>query len=99
MRATYDRFAPYFNRNGLIKQLTLYETLEYTDELWRWEWYENREDLMEFIVHDFKANKVVEHFAKGRKDFLLRKCFIQVWCNCKSNFTVLRLHLQFGNNV
>lgn len=73
MRANYDRFAPYFNRNGLIKRLSLYENLEYTDELKRWEWYENREDLMDLIVHDFKTRKVVEHFAKGRKDFLLRE--------------------------
>lgn len=75
MRSIYERFSPYFNRDGLIKCLTLYDTLEYTDELWQWQWYENREDLMESIVRDFKAKKIVEHFGKGRKDFLIRKKF------------------------
>lgn len=67
-----ERFAPYKKKNGLMRCLTYYETLDYQNPHTRWEWYENREDLLEKIKIDFREKEIDETFAKGRSDFL--KC-------------------------
>ncbi|XP_055529114.1 coiled-coil domain-containing protein lobo [Wyeomyia smithii] len=69
-RAVYERFAPYSNMIGLVKRLTLYETLEYENPTTRWEWYINRDDLLEMIKHDYESQETEETFAKGRSDSL-----------------------------
>lgn len=71
-RAIYERFAPYRKRSGLIARLTTYETLDYTEELMRWEWYANRKDLLQVVVVDLVAKQLEEYFVKGRPDCL--KC-------------------------
>lgn len=70
----YEKFAPYRNTDGLMKRLTLYETLEYENPHTRFEWYENRDDLMKRIRRDFKSAEIIEEFHKGRIDSL--KTFI-----------------------
>lgn len=69
-RAVLERFAPYKKVDGLIKRLTLYDTLEYENPFYRWEWYENRQDLLEVVKIDFGTKEVEEHFSKGRSDSL-----------------------------
>jgi len=72
--AVYDKFAPYRNVDGLMKRLTLFETLEYQNPLVKYEWYENRGDGMKSIKRDLKTDEIVEEFRKGRPDSL--KTFI-----------------------
>lgn len=72
--AIYERFAPYKKKDGLMRRLTYYETLEYEKPYMRFEWYENREDLLETIKIDFREKQIFETFVKGRPDFL--KCKI-----------------------
>lgn len=71
-RSIYERFANYFNKDGLVKRLSLYKTLTYEEELLRYEWYENREDLLQLIKIDFGSRQTEESFAKGRPDNLKR---------------------------
>lgn len=66
--AIYEKFAPYRNADGLVQRLTLYETLEHEIPLTRFEWYENRDDLLKCIKRDLKSGEVVEEFHKGRCD-------------------------------
>lgn len=72
--AIYDKFAPYKNADGLMKRLTLFETLEYENPHTTFEWYEHRNDLMKSIKKDSKTCEIVEEFSKGRTDSL--KTFI-----------------------
>lgn len=75
--AIYDKFAPYKNADGLMKRLTLFETLEYENPHTTFEWYENRNDLMKSIKRDLKKCEIVEKFSKGRADSL--KTFIHYY--------------------
>lgn len=68
--AIYEKFAPYTNTDGLMKRLTYYETLDYENPLTKYEWYENRDDLLETITVDLKTNKTAEQFLIGRPDSL-----------------------------
>lgn len=61
------------NKDGLVKRITLFETLDYQDEDMRWEWFENRKDLLHFILVDSRAKETNEYFKKGRGDFLKRE--------------------------
>lgn len=72
--AIYEKFAPYRNADGLMKRLTLYETLEYDYPHTRYEWYDNRDDLMKHIKRNLKTKQIIEEFHKGRTDSL--KVFI-----------------------
>lgn len=69
-RSIYERFAPYSNLLGLIKRLTLFETLNYENPTTRWEWYVNRDDSLTMIVYDYAKKEIEEMFAKGRSDSL-----------------------------
>lgn len=73
--AIYEKFAPYKNADGLINRLTLFETLEYENPHTKFEWYENRDDLLKRIKRDLKTGEIVEEFHKGRTDSL--KAFIR----------------------
>lgn len=70
--AIYERFAPYRNKDGLVRRLTYYDSLNYDVACLRYEWYENREDLLKTIKIDIKEKQIDETFEKGRKDTL--KC-------------------------
>lgn len=72
--AIYEKFAPYRNVNGLMKRLTLYQTLDYENPHTKFEWYENRDDLMKNIKRNLLTEEIVEDFHKGRVDSL--KTFI-----------------------
>lgn len=68
--AIYEKFAPYRNSDGLMRRLTLYETLEYENPHARFEWFENRFDLMTCIKRNLKTGEIIEEFKKGRPDSL-----------------------------
>lgn len=68
--AIYEKFAPYRNVNGLMKRLTLFETLEYENPHTIFEWYENRDDLMKSVKRNLLTEEIVEEFHKGRVDSL-----------------------------
>lgn len=68
--STYEKFAPYKNKDGLMRRLKSFETLEYENPLVCLEFYENRDDLMETIRVDLKTNETQEVFATGRSDSL-----------------------------
>lgn len=68
--AVYEKFAPYRNADGLMKRLTLFETLDYENPQTKFEWYENRDDLMKRVKRDLKTDEIVEEFHKGRADSL-----------------------------
>lgn len=68
--STYEKFAPYKNKDGLMRRLKSFETLEYENPLVCLEFYENRDDLMETSRVDLKTNKTQEIFATGRSDSL-----------------------------
>lgn len=67
-RAVYERFAPYVKDDGLVKRLTLFETLDYENPYYRWEWYKNRIDLLQLVKIDFRTKQIEEYFEKGRAD-------------------------------
>lgn len=72
-RAIYERFQNYYNTDGLMKRLTIYENLNYVGQLRQWQWYENRADLLFLIKIDFVQQQTNQYFDKGRPD-KLRRC-------------------------
>lgn len=72
MRAIYERFSPYRKRNGLVVRLTTFDTLNYENALLRWEWFENRKDLLQIIKINFTTKQLEEYFVRGRSDCI--KC-------------------------
>lgn len=72
MRVIYERFAPYHKKNGMTSRLTTFESLDYRNPLKRWEWYTNRQDLLQVVTIDFEDKYLDEYFLKGRPDCL--KC-------------------------
>lgn len=73
--AIFEKFSPYKNSDGLMRRLTLFETLEYENPHTRFEWYENRDDLLKSVRRDLKTGEIVESFHKGRGDSL--KSFVR----------------------
>lgn len=74
-RMLLELFAPYLNDDGVIKRLTMYKNLNHTAEVCCWQWYQNREDLLETIEKDYETNQIIENYANGRTDSLHRKYF------------------------
>ncbi|KAM7359690.1 coiled-coil domain-containing protein lost boys [Cochliomyia hominivorax] len=68
--AKQERFSPYTQRDGKVMQLTLYADNEYKNPTVRWEYYENREDLLLQLKLIYKTSIVEESFQKGRNDSL-----------------------------
>ncbi|KAH8294045.1 hypothetical protein KR054_007712 [Drosophila jambulina] len=68
--AIHERFAPYSQRDGKVMQLTIYNNDECTDPKIRYEYYENRSDLMRHVKYTYATDQFEEIFAKGRNDSL-----------------------------
>nr|XP_017020697.1 coiled-coil domain-containing protein lobo isoform X2 [Drosophila kikkawai] len=68
--AIEERFAPYSQRDGKVKQLTIYNNDECTDPKIRYEYYENRSDLMRHVKYTYAKDQFEEIFGKGRNDSL-----------------------------
>lgn len=70
----YKRFSPYSQKDGKVMQLTLYASgdEDYKNPTFRWEYFENRADLLVQLKFHYESSIVEETFAKGRNDSL--KC-------------------------
>lgn len=68
--AMFEKFAPYLYEDGLMKKLTIFQTLDYEHPLMIFRWYENREDYMKFTSEDLMKKEHYEEFHKGRNDSL-----------------------------
>lgn len=71
-RIVLEWFSPYLNDDGVVKRLTMYKNLNYTEKVCCWQWYRNRDDSLETIEKNFQTNQIVENYASGRCDSL--KC-------------------------
>lgn len=71
-RIVLELFSPYLNDDGVVKRLTMYKNLDYTEKVCCWQWHRNRDDLLETIEKNFQTNQIVEKYASGRCDSL--KC-------------------------
>uniref|UniRef100_A0A0K8VKB0 Dynein regulatory complex subunit 7 n=1 Tax=Bactrocera latifrons TaxID=174628 RepID=A0A0K8VKB0_BACLA len=68
--AVHERFSRYSQRDGKSEQLTLYNDDEYKEPSIRWQYYENRSDLLQQIKLFCENGKIEETFYKGRNDSL-----------------------------
>uniref|UniRef100_A0A6P4EL67 Dynein regulatory complex subunit 7 n=1 Tax=Drosophila rhopaloa TaxID=1041015 RepID=A0A6P4EL67_DRORH len=68
--AIHERFAPYSQRDGKVMQLTVFANDECTIPKIRYEFYENRSDLMRHVKYTYATDQFEEIFAKGRNDSL-----------------------------
>ncbi|EDW83971.2 uncharacterized protein Dwil_GK13397 [Drosophila willistoni] len=68
--AIHERFSPYAQEDGKVMQLTLFNDNECRSPRVRYEYYENRFDLMRYLKYTYATDKYEEIFAKGRNDSL-----------------------------
>ncbi|XP_037815223.1 coiled-coil domain-containing protein lobo-like isoform X2 [Lucilia sericata] len=68
--AKHERFSPYTQKNGKVMQLTLYADEDYQKPTVRWEYYENRSDLLVQLKYKYNTSEIEETFKKGRYDSL-----------------------------
>ncbi|EDW33849.1 GL21935, partial [Drosophila persimilis] len=68
--AIHERYAPYSQRDGKVMQLTIFNDNDCTDPRVRYEYFENRFDLMRYLKYTYAINKYEEIFGKGRNDSL-----------------------------
>lgn len=68
----HERFSQYSQKDGKITQLTIYRDDEYQEPIVRWEYYENRADMLLQLKFTYENSEVEETFGKGRNDSL--KC-------------------------
>lgn len=71
-RIVLELFSPYLNDDGVVKRLTIYKNLNYTEKVCCWQWYQNRDDSLETIEKNFQTNQIIENYANGRTDSLKR---------------------------
>ncbi|KAH8383937.1 hypothetical protein KR009_011374 [Drosophila setifemur] len=68
--AIEERFAPYSQRDGKVKQLIVYNNDECTDPKVQYQYFENRADFMRHVKYTFATDQFEEIFIKGRNDSL-----------------------------
>jgi len=72
--AIHERFSPYSQRDGKVMQLTIFNNDECTIPKVRYEFYENRSDLMRHVKYTYATDQFEEIFNKGRNDSLKCEC-------------------------
>lgn len=77
-RALLELFAPYLNNDGVIKRLTVYKNLNYTEATNVWQWFRNRDDSLELMEKDFQSKKIIEKYRNERSDGLTSKHFFHL---------------------
>ncbi|NXU82045.1 DRC7 protein, partial [Oreotrochilus melanogaster] len=65
-QAKLEKWAPYLNENGLVKRLTIYEDLNYTEAVEIREWFKNREDLLDKRQVNIQTQVTTDYFSPGR---------------------------------
>ncbi|XP_051166732.1 dynein regulatory complex subunit 7 isoform X2 [Leptopilina boulardi] len=63
-----EQFAPYFNENGLIERVTIYDDYEYTMPIYCYEKYSNRKDKLIKSEKDLDTNMINDFYKRGRPD-------------------------------
>ncbi|EFN62109.1 Coiled-coil domain-containing protein 135 [Camponotus floridanus] len=67
-KAKVELYAPYFQMDGLIQRVTVYEDYEYITPIQCYEKYLNRSDCLTESSKDFNTDTVTDFFKKGRSD-------------------------------
>lgn len=80
-KAKVELYAPYFQMDGLIQRVTVYEDYEYITPIQYYEKYLNRTDCLTESNKDFNTDTITDFFEKGRSDHckgetILSKIFI-----------------------
>ncbi|XP_071613410.1 dynein regulatory complex subunit 7 isoform X2 [Heliangelus exortis] len=65
-QAKLEKWAPYLNENGLVKRLTIYEDLNYTEAVEIREWFKNRDDLLDMRQVNIQTQVTTDYFSPGR---------------------------------
>ncbi|CAK1550429.1 unnamed protein product [Leptosia nina] len=68
-----EKFAPYSERDGIVKRIKIFDDYALTSPLITYEWYKHRVDKMETMKIDHVTKVVRETFGVGRRDNLLKK--------------------------
>ncbi|KAM8799435.1 dynein regulatory complex subunit 7 [Eudromia elegans] len=63
--AKLEKWAPYLNRNGLVRRLTVYTDSQYSKVVEVREWFQNREDKLERREVNTQTQLTMEHFRPG----------------------------------
>ncbi|XP_063539032.1 dynein regulatory complex subunit 7 isoform X1 [Cydia strobilella] len=66
-----EKFAPYFERDGVVKRIMLYDDYALTKSLITYEWFQHRADLMEYVKIDYVKKITYEKFGIGRREHLI----------------------------
>ncbi|XP_068549760.1 dynein regulatory complex subunit 7 isoform X1 [Anas acuta] len=64
-KAKLEKWAPYLNKNGLVKCLTVYADLRCTEVVEVKEWFKNREDMLDMRELNKKTQLTTEYFSPG----------------------------------
>jgi len=67
-KAKVELYAPYFQMDGLIQRVTVYEDYEYITPIQCYEKYLNRSDCLTESSKDFNTDTITDFFEKGRSD-------------------------------
>uniref|UniRef100_A0A8V0ZEA7 Dynein regulatory complex subunit 7 n=1 Tax=Gallus gallus TaxID=9031 RepID=A0A8V0ZEA7_CHICK len=64
-KAKLEKWAPYFNGNGLVKRLTIYADSNWTEAVEVKEWFKNREDMLDMREVNKQTQLTTEYFSPG----------------------------------
>jgi len=87
--AIHERFSPYSQRDGKVMQLTIFNNDECTIPKVRYEFYENRSDLMRHVKYTYATDQFEEIFNKGRNDSLKCECIKSKFFKFKLIFSTI----------
>lgn len=69
-RVIYDRYQNYYSKDGLVKKLTIFESLDYERQTEEWSFYENRADFLNLMRVDSRSSITRKYYNEGRPDKL-----------------------------
>ncbi|KAK3909337.1 Dynein regulatory complex subunit 7 [Frankliniella fusca] len=67
-KAKVEKFAPYLNKDGLVRRVTVYADYEHGEPLSLTEHYENRADCLERVQRNLENGSATDFFRRGRDD-------------------------------
>lgn len=70
-----EKFAPYSERDGVVKRLKIFDDYALTVPLLTYKWYKNRVDKMETVKIDHQKKEIRELFGIGRRDHILKHTY------------------------
>ncbi|VVD00984.1 unnamed protein product [Leptidea sinapis] len=70
-----EKYSPYFERDGAVKRVKIFDDYALTKPLITYEYYKNRMDKMATVKIDHVKREVVEVFRIGRSDHLLKHVY------------------------